>query len=146
MKVKYFILLFLNIYLFSCTNYPNVKDELEMELKKIQAISTFDYIMIVPGLGCKGCIGNAEKYISENISRNDILFILTSLESYKVVQNRLGIDLKRCKNVFVDFDNRFLVRDEHSIYPILIVQKNASIRRLEFLSPNSNIVIDDVFK
>lgn len=145
MKIKIFILVLL-VIVSSCYKSQSVQKELEIELKKIPSISAFNFILIVPGLGCQGCISSAEKFITENINRKEILFILTSIESLKVAQNRLGIDLRSSDNVLLDFDNRFLIRTDDSIYPILIVQNKGAITSLDYLKPNSNVLIDDIFK
>lgn len=128
------------MFFVSCSDNSKILEKkfLEHNIEKLDMVTKYNYIMILPGVGCHGCIQDGEFYMKKNITRKDILFIVTKVSSMKILQQKLGFDLKGCTNVFVDRDNIFDIPSENSIYPCVIELKNGKIINYAFQSPKSN--------
>ncbi|SIS48996.1 hypothetical protein [Belliella pelovolcani] len=130
-------------FLFSCESKDEGKVYYEQQLTKLDGISSYKYVIILPGLGCQGCISGVEEYIKNNIERNDIFFILTAIESLKMLQNKIGVDLRNRDNVLIDLDNEFLLTSNKSIYPIVLRLEGSHIKALDYISPETDKTLVD---
>ena len=75
--------------------------------------------LVIPGTGCSGCITFAEQFLKDNIqSHKNLKFILTKINSVKLLKAKLGIDLRN-PNLILDTLNQFGLGDLNSIYPTL---------------------------
>lgn len=94
----------------------------------------FTHIVIIPEVGCGGCISEAEHFLQEN-QEEDILFIFTKVRSEKELRLRHGNILKR-KNVIIDKEQEYSANEEEiNIYPILIDIRNKDKYVWSFLEP-----------
>lgn len=130
----------------SCESKDQSKVFYEQKLNQIENLSSFQYVIILPSLGCQGCISGVEEYLKNNIERTNVLFILTSLESLKLLQNKIGFDLKNRVNVLIDLDNDFLLTSDSSIYPIVLSMQNSKIETLHYISPDTGKSIVDIIQ
>ncbi len=96
------------------------------------------WIVIMPGLGCHGCIQEAEAFMKENVERQDILFILTSVSSLKILQQKIGVQVKDLPNVYIDRDEAFKLPTENNIYPCIVRIEAGKITGHEFQSPGNS--------
>ncbi len=62
------------------------------------------YLLIVPRIGCMGCISSAEMFILEAYKEHPkkLNILLSDITSYKVARVRFGSELLEAANVFVD--------------------------------------------
>lgn len=108
----------------------SVIDEIKIDEK-------YEWIVILPGLGCHGCIQEGEFFMKKNISNTKILFVLTNISSLKILQQKVGIKINDHSNVFVDRNNRFKLPTENAIYPCIIQIKQGEILQYSFQSPKT---------
>lgn len=95
------------------------------------------WIVVLPGLGCHGCIQEAEAFMKDNVEKTDILFVLTNISSLKILQQKIGVQVKDYSNVYVDRENVFNIPTDNSIYPCIIKVENSKITTHEFQSPKN---------
>lgn len=95
------------------------------------------WIVIMPGLGCHGCIQEAEAFMKENVERQDILFVLTSISSLKILQQKIGVQVKDLPNVYIDREEAFMLPTANNIYPCIVRIESGKIVAHEFQSPSN---------
>jgi hypothetical protein len=88
-------------------------------------------------LGCHGCIQEAEVFMKDNVEKPDILFVLTNISSLKILQQKIGVQIKDYPNVYVDWENAFSIPTDNSIYPCIIRIENRKITAHEFQCPKN---------
>jgi hypothetical protein len=130
------------LFVVSCSNNKkNVSQDIEKEklLLAIESIKidSFQWIVILPGLGCHGCIQEAELFMKEYIENEQILFILTKVESIKILQQKIKFSIKDSKNVYIDRNNIFAIKSENGIYPCVIRIENSKMKNYSFQSPGN---------
>lgn len=102
------------------------KDSIDVEL--------YTHIVIIPNVGCSGCISEAEHFFQEN-EEAPILFIFTKIRSLKELRLQYGKRLER-KNVLVDKEQRYASgKEEINIYPIIIDIRDKDRYGWNFLEP-----------
>jgi len=128
------------IFLSSCH-----KSEMEIEseflneaLKPIDAIDNVNWVVILPGAGCQGCIQEGEFFMKEYVDNKNILFILTKIESLKILQNKLEINIDDYPNIYVDSKESFSVPTDNRIYPCIAKIKDGEVEMHGFQSPNES--------
>lgn len=99
----------------------------------------YDWIVILPGLGCHGCIQDGEYFMQQNVENPKIFYVLTNLSSLKIFQQKTGITIKDHPNIYVDRDNQFVVPTNNAIYPCVIQLKEGQIAEHTFQSPQTVI-------
>jgi hypothetical protein len=97
----------------------------------------YEWIVVLPGLGCHGCIQEGEFFMKENISNKKILFVLTNIVSLKILQQKMDITIGDNPNIYVDRSNQFKLTTDNSIYPCIIRLKSGKIEQFEFQSPQN---------
>ena len=96
-------------------------------------LGNYDCIIVIPEVGCTGCIATVEQYFIENVNNTRYKFIFTNFLSRKALKYRLGGDenLKR-QNVFIDeYDLIFNPEYEDKIYPHILTVKNGKITNVK---------------
>lgn len=131
-------LVVLSLFLQSCT-----KSNAEIEKEEIQLfinnnsdkIKGYDYMVVLPGLGCHGCIQEAEVFMQNYINNQKIVFVLTKIESLKILQQKIGIKLSEHKNILLDQNQNFNISTPNTIYPCIARVDNESVKSYGFQSP-----------
>jgi hypothetical protein len=108
-------------------------------LSKIDFKDTIKWIVVLPGLGCDGCIQEGEAFMKKYIENKDILFVLTNISSLKILEQKIGIKMKEHQNIYIDRVNGFSISTENSIYPCIIQIKNGKVVSHEFQSPKNGM-------
>jgi len=98
-------------------------------------INNFQWLVVMPGLGCNGCIQEGEAFMKEFITDKRILFVLTNISSLKILQQKTGITINDHSNIFVDRNNLFDIPTSNRIYPCVAELKNGKVINLSFQSP-----------
>lgn len=126
------------------TIYSCNKSEKEIETEYLsnaveQAWVDSDYrwIVVLPGLGCHGCIQEGEAFMRDHIENKEILFVLTKISSLKILQHKTGVDIAMHSNIYVDREDVFYVPTNNSIYPCIIRIKDGDVTEHEFQSPGN---------
>ncbi|WP_034044542.1 hypothetical protein [Wocania ichthyoenteri] len=133
------------IALIFITSYSCKKNEKEIEQDYLESIidkmdinDNIKWVIVLPGLGCHGCIQEAEAFMKEHIENKDILFVLTKIESFKILQNKLEIKIKDYKNIHIDKKHEISFPTDNGVYPCIIELDNGKIKSYEFQSPNNS--------
>lgn len=136
------------IALFSCKKEEKEieHDYLETTIKKFNVKNNIKWVIVLPGLGCQGCIQEGEAFMKENISNKDALFILTKIESFKILQNKLDIKLNDHPNVIIDKKNDFQFPTDNGVYPCIIMLNNGEIKGHTFQSPKNGTAFENLKK
>lgn len=126
---------------FSCnkTESEIEKDYLDDQVANLKTLKDEKWIVVLPGLGCKGCIQEAEAFMSKNINNKQIFFVLTKVESIKLLQQKTGIQINDHQNIYIDNENHFEIPSENGIYPLIIQLDNKKIKNYEFQSPKNGM-------
>ena len=77
--------------------------------------------------------------MSKNIGNKEILFVLTKVESLKLLQQKTGIQVSEHQNIHIDEENHFEIPSENGIYPLIIQLDNQKIKSYEFQSPKNGM-------
>jgi hypothetical protein len=113
------------------------KKHLMTAIDEAKVSHDFRWIVILPGLGCHGCIQEAEIFMKDNINNTEILFVLTKISSLKILQQKIGVQIREYSNVYVDLKNEFVIPTDNSIYPCIIQLKDGRMVAHEFQSPQN---------
>lgn len=97
------------------------------------------YIVVLPGLGCKGCIQEGEEFMRNNISNKEVLFVLSKVESLKLLQQKIGINIIGLDNIYIDRNNYFDIPTDNTIYPFIIELEDNKMIHYEFQSPKNGM-------
>ena len=133
------IFIVLIVLMAGCKQNPG-KREIEIYGKAIEHIkvdSQYQWIVVLPGLGCNGCIQEAEVFMKNNIDDERILFVLTRVSSLKILQQKTGVRIDEHSNIFVDKDNIFQIPTNNSIYPCVIQLRNGKIFTHSYQKPSN---------
>lgn len=140
------VFLFILFWMFSCNSKENnpVKNfdiNQQYVIKQINPIldlnkTCYTNITILPGSGCTGCITKAETFFKNNLYNSKFFFILTDLQSLKILNHKLGVSIQNLENVYIDYEKSFQ-NYEYSIYPVYLTLncKSKTITNVEFQKP-----------
>lgn len=110
----------------------------ELDLEK------HDAVLILPSVGCTGCISSTEIFVREKKYPN-LLLILTNTPSKKDAEHRLNLIDPSC-DYFYDRDRLFYAKNSpKAIYPVIVyLDKNdLSESTLKYIEPlNSDALFD----
>lgn len=125
-KKNYLGIILLSIILICC-HKTNYNKQLKFEVNRFlsREVVEFNYIVLIPGSGCTGCISSAERYFIENVNNAKIKFIFTMITSRKELELRLGKENSLKENVYFDISNQFYLSGyEEKIYPYIMTLSN----------------------
>ena len=121
------------------------KSEKELEneyiltvVDKVPMSKTTKCLIILPGLGCHGCIQEGEVFMRDNIKNTDFYFVLTKFESLKILQNKIGVKFKEHSNIYIDAKEGISIPTNNSVYPCVVYIENGEVKSHEFQAPGSN--------
>ncbi|MDL2278281.1 hypothetical protein LJC57_06775 [Parabacteroides sp. OttesenSCG-928-G07] len=129
------------LFLSSCSKSveKTEKNFLRNAIRQIDVdYSEYKWIIIIPGLGCHGCIQEAEYFMKENINNPHILFALTNASSLKILQHKIGIELNNYPNIYIDNNRNLTIPTKNSIYPCIIWLEDGLIQKHLFQSPETD--------
>lgn len=140
MKPNYLypVVLLLLTCCFSCKEKTPKEQEagyLNSVINKIKVSDHYKWVVVLPGLGCHGCIQEGEAFMQKHIGNKEVLFVLTSVESLKILQNKIGIRIQDHNNVYLDKENSIHIPSDNRIYPCIIQVASGKMQRYEFQAP-----------
>lgn len=123
----------------SCKKSANEieKKHLMTAIDQAKVSNDIRWIVILPGLGCHGCIQEAEVFMRDHIKNMEILFVLTKISSLKILQQKIGVQISEYPNVYIDLKNEFDIPTDNSIYPCIVQLKDGKMVEHEFQSPQN---------
>ena len=127
----------LTILNLTCKNEVNERENeyINSITESFSISSEVKWLIILPGMGCNGCIQEGEAFMKEFIDNNEILFILTNVSSLKILQHKTGIQIKEHPNIYIDKENKIVIPTDNKIYPCIIHLEENKIKSYEFQSP-----------
>ena len=101
------ILLLLIAFSISCNKS---KKDVELEylnqvVEDLKISPNIKWVVILPGTGCPGCISEGELFLKENGKNPKFLFVLTKIQSVKLLKSKTGIDIKNSQNIYIAGQN-----------------------------------------
>lgn len=116
--------------------------ELEKEyvatiVDKVNTSNNTKWIVILPGMGCHGCIQEGEYFMKEYIGNPKILFVLTKIESLKILQKKIEVNFKEHSNIYIDSKENFNMPTNNTVYPCIVYLENGKVKSYEFQSPSN---------
>jgi hypothetical protein len=148
-----FIILIICVSLISCfgkntnsndTEMDSINKQFHAALKKInpeENPTQYKAYVIIPNSGCSGCINDAEEMLKSSIKKsNDIKYVLTNIESLKMISNKMGFDVTKNKMIIIDKQNLFNAGPLISIYPktLMIRKEDGYVYKKLEVSPEQN--------
>jgi hypothetical protein len=142
MKRFFAILIIALAFLGSCKTKRTDSDaeieSIENGLKKAIPGKAKSWVVILPGLGCNGCIQEGEAFMRDYVDSTDITFILTKVQSVKILQLKIGKTINNRTNVFIDHDGIFNIQTKNVVYPCIAQLKDGNIVAHQFQSPGNS--------
>lgn len=135
------ITVLLYCFITSCQN--NYKEEKIFLSESISrqgvVLDNYKYVVIIPGIGCHGCIQESEYFLKNNINNRNILFIISNPQSLKILQNKIKVKLDNYDNVIIDRESNYQVPTNNSAYPCVLYLDEIShqISEIDFQSPKN---------
>lgn len=125
---------------------PRIRDiTLTMESLGLKEMLHSKAIIILPNAGCEGCITNTELFVKDNISGElGLTVVLTGTTSKKNIRLKLGEELLKNKNVYLDLNSHFYQKGMVGLYPVILYTRNNEIFRLEEQSPSTPNALDSL--
>lgn len=145
MKLYIISILFTIIFLGSCSKPYNAEYTfLNSAINGIgESVTDYDYIVIIPGAGCHGCIQESEYFLKQNLNNKNILFILSDPASLKILQNKIGVKLRDYSNILINRNSDFKVPTQNAVYPCVIyLDESAQIEKIDFQTPQTSALHD----
>jgi hypothetical protein len=100
-------------------------------------LSTGTYV-IIPNQGCEGCISQAEAFVKKNITKDNIRYVFTKIQSTKLLKIKLGNDIMSSRKILLDTANIIEYPDKkNDIYPMIVTVSNHKITRITYQSPTT---------
>jgi len=127
-------------FLAYCTNketkeYTQLTKLFEALQKEMPNENTKACIIIIPNVGCTGCIGEAEKFMLNNInSLKNMQFVLTDINSKKAFKVRFK-DVLHHSCVIIDYENLAETQKLRTIYPKIFYIQERKITKIVEASP-----------
>lgn len=150
-KIKFFIILTIGILLFSCKGKDKSTKEVEdfYSCNNIHFDKGLKVCVILPEVGCGGCIASGISFFQENKdyflrNQNENRIIFTAIHSKKMLYRALGVNTLNEYNCLLDETNKFLVKGNNSIYPLILHLENGYIVKAEYQSPYSTDLFSEL--
>lgn len=153
MKNNIYLLLLLCIIVISCKEKDKTTNEATKfyEEKGISFDKQLEYCIILPEVGCIGCIAsgvgfflNNKDFFLKTQKKNFIVF--TAVNSKKQLFRTLELTSLADFNCYLDLENNYLVGGNNSIYPLVLHLKNGKIIKAEYQSPYSENILEQLEK
>lgn len=148
MKNRYTLVL-IALLILVLTSCKKTETEIEASyltasVEKLPLNPEVKWVVVLPGLGCHGCIQEAELFMQNYVKKKNIVFVLTKIESLKILQKKTGVHIKEHSNIYIDKKNEFVVPTNNSIYPCIVQIEDGALKKHQFQSPKNGKAFDDL--
>jgi hypothetical protein len=139
-KIYIGILIGFIVMVSSCHKSPEKVERnfLSKAIERIDENHNSQWIVVLPGLGCHGCIQEAEVFMQQYITDRRVLFVLTKISSLKILQQKTEVRIDEHPNIYVDRENLFSIPTDNGIYPCIVYMKNGKMGDHSFQSPGND--------
>lgn len=135
-KLNYSLLL-LCLFIFSACAEDHASLRKSIHSLDADMLSTGTYV-IIPNQGCEGCISQAEAFVKKNITKNNIRYVFTRIQSTKLLKIKLGNDIMSSRKVLLDTANKIEYPDKkNDIYPMIVTVSDHKVSRITYQSPST---------
>lgn len=137
--MKKIIMLFIPVLFISCKEDVKKTERffLNKAVESIEIENNYQWLVIIPGVGCHGCIQEGEYFMKKNIEKSNVLYVLTGFSSLKIFQQKTKIQIREHNNIYLDYKGLFDVPTNNSIYPCVIKMNANKIESHSFQKPGS---------
>ena len=138
-KKLYISLLF--VLLLTCISCQSDIDRFQQYLdgnEHLKITSAVDFVIIIPGAGCGGCISYVEEFYKENKDLQSVVYIFTSFISKKMLALKIGATYSA--NTYIDEENEVMdcyPRDK-KIYPCILEIADGVVKNIYYQSPDED--------
>lgn len=147
------ILTILGLLVFACKIQDTVTNEVTEYYRKNGVVfhPNLKLCIILPEVGCGGCIASGVDFFQRNkekfqSTQEQNMIIFTSITSMKLLYRNLGIDSLNGYYSYLDKDNKYLVKGDNSIYPLILHLRLGQIVKAEYQSPYSGDILGKLEK
>ncbi|WP_028298152.1 hypothetical protein [Olivibacter sitiensis] len=113
------------------------KDYLISLVEKFPPPAGTEWFILLPGMGCHGCIQEAEAFMKDFVDKKNMYFVLTRVESLKILEHKIGAKVSGQSNVRADIENEIKIPTPNIVYPCIVKIKDGRYQEHAFQSPNS---------
>ena len=132
----------------SCTNSDNETKNVQIyyDLKGITFDRNLRTCLVLPEVGCGGCIDGAVYFLNKNKEfyrkeQRYNMFVLTAVTSPKMALRSLNeVSLEQYYCIW-DSTNLYLSEGNNAIYPLLLYLKDGKIMKAQYQSPFTDDVL-----
>lgn len=116
---------------------------------KITFDSNLQRCLILPGVGCGGCIAGGVSFFMQNDmffskEQNINLVVFTAIDSKKILSRNIDFKDLTQYNCIIDVDNNYLVQGNNAIYPLILYLSKGQITKAVYQTPNSSNVLNEL--
>lgn len=95
-------------------------------------------ILVIPNVGCIGCINNAEDFIVKNINKTEnLVVIFTNFQYKKILKMKLGNAIYYHSNILLDDKNEVYRQGLFSQYPVIYYLRSNQIIDIQEARPDN---------
>lgn len=144
LKVLFLIIISFILVLNGCSSDQNSADSIASlySNRGINFDKEIEYCIVLPEVGCSGCIAGGVKFIKNNRekfskSQKRYLIVFTAINSKKLLHRTMGFDLENELNCIVDSLDYYKLKSNMKFYPMLIKLNNGQISNVAFQHPKA---------
>lgn len=135
-KLNIILLMSVFFMIYGCCNIDSKYQDLYNSVTE-KVDGNIKYIVIIPEVGCGGCISYAEDFYKLNNNRKELFFIFTNVMSQKKIKQKVSINQR---NTFIDKENTIMdyFPMDKRIYPCILEVNNGRVKNVYFQSPEED--------
>ena len=144
---KYYKVIFSILVIFLTVSCGFEKDgfiEVYSEKKPIFSFSGSQSFLIIPDIGCSGCIYQSQEFMKKHVDTPNFYFVITSL--YSDTKYKFENLVKRTDKVFFDYENTFLDHQIVDSYPLLLNYNDSDLVYRNFIKPTDGKALENFEK
>lgn len=131
---------------FGCSYSDKISDTEKIQKLCFERNIVFDdsteFCIILPEVGCTGCISGTLYSILENKSsfsntQKKNLIVFTAINSRKMLLRNMQVDSIEELNGIVDMENKYLLDTNEKIYPIIMTVSGGKVTEAIIQSPDN---------
>lgn len=148
-----FRITFISIVVFSlaigCSRpHKEIERQFFEGLEKIDQpeFSEREFIVIIPRIGCLGCISSVEQFLMDRAlsDKHRLGFLLIDIISLKTAAIRFGQEVIYAESVLLDTEGAFDFGENMSLYPAILRLQNGRVMSVDYVSPDNPEALDNL--
>ena len=139
--IKRIFLLYVILSFSACKQTDPFLEQLQ-EFNNNFEVANDQTFLIIPDIGCSGCIYKAMNFLEMNLETPNVYFIFTSITSKKDIDYKLASISKQTDKVFFDYKNLFMEDGLIRLYPKIYHFSNGVKEFEEEVNPENIDILD----